>query len=116
MITLFRSNPGRTTIGAIGLALAWTSLSFGAAIVPTAAEARTGGVFYTAQLAQPAAKSQAIAGGVAWSCEGTTCVAPKANSRALRVCRELNRELGQITAFTAENETLDAEALARCNG
>lgn len=115
-LSLIRSGPRSTTIGAIGIALAWTTLSFGAAIAPTPAEARGDSVYYTAQLAQPAAQSQAIAGGVAWSCEGTACVAPKGSSRPLRMCRELNRELGEVSAFTANGEALDAEALARCNG
>lgn len=107
-----------TTIGAIGAALVWTSLSFGALVAPETAHAAggNGGAFYTAELAQPAEKTTAIAGGVAWKCSGTTCSAPKGTSRALRVCRELNRELGQVASFTAKGEVLPAEELARCNG
>lgn len=105
-----------TTLGAIGAALAWTTLSFGA-LIPTPAQAQPGtGGFYHAELAQPVEKTTtAIAGGVAWKCTGTSCTAPKASSRPLRVCRELNREVGQLTAFTAKGEALPAEDLARCN-
>ncbi len=118
---LTRFGPRSATIGAIGAALVWTSLSFGALITPAPAfAANNGGAFYTAELAQPpsktASKTTAIAGGVAWKCQGTSCSAPKGTSRALRVCRELNRELGQVTSFTAKGEALAAEELARCNG
>lgn len=110
------SIPRSSTIGAIGAALVWTGLTFGAALTPTPAEARSSGVFYTAELAQPATKDLAVAGGVAWRCEGTSCTAPRGTSRPLRVCRELNRELGQVASFTAKGEALDSEKLARCNG
>lgn len=104
-------------IGAIGLALAWTVLSFGAVTSPSpASAAKPNGVYYTAELARPAEESRAVAGGVAWACQGTTCVAGKGTSRPLRVCRELQRELGPIASFTAKGEKLDAEKLARCNG
>ncbi|MBX7482833.1 CC_3452 family protein [Qipengyuania qiaonensis] len=109
--------PRSVNIGAIAAAFAYTSLTFGAAIAPTAAEAKTGGAFYTVELAQPVAeKTTTIAGGVAWACQGTTCVAQKGNSRPLRVCRELQREHGQIASFTAKEEALDADNLAKCNG
>lgn len=109
------SLPRSINIGAIGAALIWTTVSFGAALSPTAAEAKST-TFYTAELAQPAAQQRTIAGGVVWSCDGTSCVAGKGTSRPLRVCRELNREFGQVNAFTAKGEELDSDALARCNG
>ena len=79
------------------------------------ADARTA-VFYTAELSQPTEQSRAIAGGVAWSCKGTTCIAARGTSRPLRVCRELQREVGAIASFTAKGKTLDADKLASCNG
>ncbi|KWV93692.1 MULTISPECIES: hypothetical protein [unclassified Erythrobacter] len=109
--------PRSVNIGAIAAAFAYTSLTFGAAIAPTAAEARSNSTFYTVELAQPVSeRTTTIAGGVAWNCKGTTCVAQKGNSRPLRVCRELQREHGEIAAFTAKDEALDAEKLAKCNG
>ena len=80
----------------------------------TAADARTE-VFYTAELAQPATQERAIAGGVAWNCQGTTCVAPRGTSRPLRVCRELQREVGAVASFSAKGKRLDADKLASCN-
>ena len=112
MTTLSRS----TNVGVLAAAFAYTTLIFGAAIAPSSAEAKSGSMFYTVELAQPVTKtSTTIAGGVAWACKGTTCVAQKSNSRPLRVCRELQREHGQITSFTAKDEALDADNLAKCN-
>ena len=75
-----------------------------------------GGAYYTATLAQPADENRTVAGGVAWSCEGTTCVANRGTSRPSRVCRGLAREFGEITEFKADGEELADERLARCNG
>lgn len=107
-----------TTVGALAAAFAYTGLTFGAlALVPTAAEARSNGYFYTAELAQPVAgPTTTVAGGVAWACEGTTCVARKGSSRPLRMCRELQREHGEIASFVADEKALEADKLAQCNG
>lgn len=105
------------TVGAFAAALAYTGLTFGLALAPTAAEAKTNGYYYTVELAQPVdGQTTTVAGGVAWACKGTTCVADKGSSRPLRMCRELQREHGAITAFTANDEALDADKLAQCNG
>ena len=85
------------------------------ALAPTAADARSG-VFYTAELTQPTEQTRAVAGGVAWVCKGTTCVAPRGTSRPLRVCRELQREVGAVASFTAQGKELDADKLESCNG
>jgi len=110
-------SPRKAKFGTLAAAFAYTSLALGATIAPTAAQARSAAPFYTAELAQPVAqRTTTVAAGVAWNCQGTTCVAQKANSRPLRVCRELQREHGEITAFTARNEALDSDKLAKCNG
>ena len=57
-----------------------------------------------------------VAGGIAWTCSGTTCVAPKGTSRPLRVCRELQRDTSDVVSFTAKGEELGADKLAKCNG
>ena len=71
--------------------------------------------YYRAELAQPAQQSRVIAGDLVWACEGTSCVAKKGTSRPLRICREVNRKLGEIASFTAKGEALPAEDLAKCN-
>ena len=108
------SLPRKANIGAIGLALSWTALSFGAAISPAPAMAASG-PYYTVELAAPAKDSRAVAGGVAWKCAETTCVAGKGTSRPVKVCRELQREFGTVAKFTSDGEELDADKLAKCN-
>ncbi|MEP3052451.1 MAG: hypothetical protein ABJP48_06850 [Erythrobacter sp.] len=95
------------------LALAYTSLTFGVATAPANAQSNA---YYTAVLAQPADDNRAVAGGVAWSCRGTTCVANKGSSRPMRICRGLMREFGEVVSFTAKGETLAEDKLAKCNG
>ncbi|TMM47163.1 CC_3452 family protein [Qipengyuania marisflavi] len=107
--------PRSLNIGAIGAALAWTTLTIGTVIAPAPAAAQTGAAYYTAELAQPADSRITVAGGVAWRCEGTTCKAKKGNSRPVRMCRELKRELGDVADFTTKGETLEAKLLERCN-
>lgn len=110
------SLPRLSRVGALSVALAWTLAAFTAVLTPTPAEARSSKVFYTAELVQPTEESRAIAGGVAWSCKGTTCVAAKGNSRPMRVCRELQREVGSVATFTAKGKALAEDKLAKCNG
>ena len=112
--------PRARSIGAIGLALAWTALSFGAAVTPTPAFAQGNGAengkgYYRAELAQPASKPRAIAGDVVWTCNGTACTAAKGTSRPLRVCRDVQRKFGEVVRFTAKGEELPAQQLAQCN-
>ncbi|MFL0355526.1 CC_3452 family protein [Erythrobacter sp. GH1-10] len=96
-------------------AIAYTALTFGTAVAPAPLSAQ-GGAYYTATLAQPAEDDRAVAGGVAWACEGTTCVANKGTSRPMRICRGLAREFGEITSFKTEGEELAEDKLAKCNG
>ena len=108
------SFPRSTRLAAIALATATTGVAMGlSTATPVAAQ---GGAYYTATLANAADENRAVAGGVAWVCQGTTCVANKGSSRPSRVCRGLAREFGEITAFTANGEALDEKDLARCNG
>ena len=105
------------SIGALGIALTWTALSFGTAITPAPAMAQTPSkAYYRAELAQPAAQPRVIAGDLVWACSGNSCVAGKGTSRPLRICRELNRKFGEVTNFTAKGELLAVEDLAKCNG
>ena len=109
------SLPRSINVAAIIGAVAWTTASFGAAIMPSPAAAASAQPYYTAELAQPAAERTVVAGGVAWNCDGTSCVAPKGNSRPMRVCRELQREHGSVAGFTAKGEALAEDKLAKCN-
>ena len=113
-MTLSTSQSGR--FGVMALALVYTGLTFGAAISPAPAVAKSSGPFYTAELAAPASESRTVATGVAWFCEGTDCRAGKGTSRPLRICRGLNREFGEIVSFSADGKELDEAKLAKCNG
>ncbi len=101
---------------AIGMALAWTSLTFGAAITPTPAEARSNGPFYTVELAAPAAEARTIISGQVWQCDGAVCLAGKGTSRPLNICKRVVREMGAVTRFSADDKDLSAEDIASCNG
>jgi hypothetical protein len=112
-MTLSLPRAGRFTVFA--LALVYTGLSFGVA-TSTSPLAAQGGAYYTATLAQAADEDRAVAGGVAWACEGNTCVANKGSARPSRICRGLAREFGEVTSFKVEGEELAADQLAACNG
>lgn len=87
------------------------------ATVTLAAPALAGAApYYRAELAAPANDATIVAGGLLWSCDGTSCVAGKDNSRPLIVCKKLAREVATITRFTAAGEDMAADELARCNG
>lgn len=92
------------------------ALAVSSAFAPAALQARTAAPWFTVELAQPASEGRAIAGGVVFRCEGTTCTAPRSGDRPLRVCSELRREVGAITSFTANGSNLSEAHLARCNG
>ena len=91
-----------------------TALTSGMATSTAPANA-AGAAYYNATLAAPAGDKTAVAGGVAWTCEGTTCVANKASARPLRICRGLNRKSGEIADFKVLGQAIEAEELAKCN-
>ena len=104
-----------TKIGIFAATILYTAAGFGVLTTPVAAEARGEGAYYRAELTQPAAERTVIAAGIAWTCNGSSCVAGKASSRPVRVCRELQREVGDITGFATLGEELEADKLAKCN-
>lgn len=110
------SLPRITRIWSLTVAALLTAMTFTTILAPAPAAANDHKIFYKAELSQPASEKRAIAGGVAWSCKGTMCVAAKGNSRPIRVCRELQREVGEIASFTAKGKVLAEDKLARCNG
>ncbi|MEE4200862.1 CC_3452 family protein [Erythrobacter sp.] len=112
-MTFSLSRPAR--LAAIASALVYTGLTFAVATSSAPALANDG-PYYTAKLAQPTEDNRTVAGGVAWACKGTTCVANKGASRPSRVCRGLMREVGEITDFTADGEQLAEDKLESCNG
>jgi len=110
------SNPFSSRVGVFALAIVYTSLTFGAAISPAPAVARDSSPYYVAELVAPAKEAHSIAGGVAWSCHETTCIAARGKSRPVRICRSVEREFGEVKNFVADGEELAADELAACNG
>lgn len=110
------SLPRYRNAAALGAALLYTALTFGATLAPAPAQAQGNGAFYTAELSAPTTEARVIGGGVVWRCEGTTCVAGKGSSAPVTMCRKLSREVGTVTSFTAKGEALAADKLAKCNG
>lgn len=108
------SIPRTGKFAVLATALLYTGISFGLA-TSTPVEA-AGPAYYTATLAAPVGEDRAVAGGVAWSCEGSTCVANKAGARPLRICRGLNRKFGEVAAFKVDGAEIGADELAKCNG
>lgn len=100
---------------AMVLAAAWAVFSIGTIVAPAPAQAATA-AYYSLELAAPAKDRVTIAKGVVWSCEGTACVAAKARGRSAHICKRAARKLGEITAFTANGEAMDADDIAACNG
>jgi len=108
------SSPFVSRLGMFALALFYTGFTFAAATTPTPAFAASG-PYYVAELAEPAKDNRAVAAGLAWKCQDTTCVAGKGSSRPIRICRGLFREFGEIASFTAKGKPLAEDKLAKCN-
>lgn len=101
---------------AIVAALAYTALTFGAAVTPSPAQAASI-PFYRAEVAATAqAEPRPIASGMAWKCAENVCTAGEATSRPAIVCARLAKKVGRIESFTANGKPFAAEDLARCNG
>ena len=106
-----RLSPLQHVASMAGAIVIVASLFVGASV---SAQPRTG--FYNATLNTAAVEPRTVAGGVIWTCEGTSCSAPRGTSRPSVICGRLVRELGPVASFTANGEAFDTEALARCNG
>jgi hypothetical protein len=90
-------------------------LAIGSAIAVSPAQAAESASFYRVELAQPAAASTVVAGGLAWRCSGSACSAGKSTSRDAIVCAKLVKEVGAVTSFATPKGTLEGDDLARCN-
>jgi hypothetical protein len=78
--------------------------------------ARDNAPFYHAELAKVPAKSQVIAGGVLWMCEGTECFAGKGTGRPVVMCRRLAEASSPVVRFSYAGADLSADDLKQCNG
>lgn len=62
-----------------------------------------------------AAADTVVARDVLWKCAGQACVATKASSRPEIVCAAAAREIGKISAFSANGKDFTPEQIAKCN-
>lgn len=83
-------------------------------LAATPAMAQANG-YYSATLAQPAAKSSLVTRNTIWKCDGATCVAAKNGARPQIMCELVAREAGALQAFVVEGNAFDAAALEKCN-
>lgn len=70
------------------------------------------------QLTAPVAqKTSVIAGGAVFWCEGATCSAFDAPSRAgtIATCKAVVKKVGAVASFGIANKSLDSDELAKCN-
>ena len=63
----------------------------------------------------PASSEALVSSEVIWKRAGAGYVAPKANSRAAIVCAQAAKKLGKVASFTADGQSFDEAALAKCN-
>ena len=73
---------------------------------------------YSATLAQPVSKNKVVVLGYnAWRCAGSTCTLASAPSDpdSVRTCRQLQHEVGALTAYGVEGKQFDGTKLAACN-
>ncbi|HVM99984.1 MAG TPA: hypothetical protein VMT68_07205 [Caulobacteraceae bacterium] len=71
-----------------------------------------------ATLAQPVpAKTQFLANGAIWDCEGTTCVAANTPEQSFGAsqCRDVSKRFGAVAEFKNEYKSLQPASLDRCN-
>ncbi len=97
-------------IAALLFALA-TSLT----VLSPAAVAQPAGGDYGVTLAAEPAAAKPVVRGMIFACNGANCTASEGTSRPAIVCASVARELGPVTSFRAGDQTLDGEALAKCN-
>lgn len=112
---MFMTLPRSGRLAILASAVLYTGLSFAVATSATPVAAASG-AYYTATLASPAEAKGEVLSGVAWSCQGNTCVAGRGDARPLRICRGLSRKFGEVASFKANGQDIPAEELAKCNG
>jgi hypothetical protein len=71
--------------------------------------------YYSATAANAPEKTNLVTRSTVWKCDGATCTASKANARDGIVCELVAREVGKLTAFSANGSDFDADALTKCN-
>jgi hypothetical protein len=76
------------------------------------------GAPWTATPVQASTKTAIAAGSVIWDCNPAGCHTTSDTSGAdtLAACKDLAREVGELTTFSSEGQALSPARMARCNG
>jgi hypothetical protein len=73
---------------------------------------------YTATLVQPLdTQKNYVIGDNLWRCAGSTCtlISKPRDASSLRSCRQLQRQVGPLSAYGASEQPFDADRLTKCN-
>ena len=82
---------------------------------PVGSQAQEPAGYYVAiPVAQPA-KTSLITSNMMWKWRDTAFTANKAPARDNIVCQMIVQRAGALSAFTADGQAFDADALAKCN-
>ena len=100
-------------IVAFAAAFATSALLFLATTSPALAQGSTG--YTLVPVAAPASGEALVSSDVIWKRAGEAYVAPKASSRAAIVCAQAAKKIGKVASFTADGQSFDEAALAKCN-
>ncbi|WP_219893142.1 CC_3452 family protein [Aquisediminimonas profunda] len=100
-------------IVAFAAAFTTSALLFLATTTPALAQGSAG--YTLVPVAAPASGQALVSSDVIWKRAGEGYVAPKANSRAAIVCAQAAKKIGKVASFTADGQSFDEAALAKCN-
>jgi hypothetical protein len=85
------------------------------ALVASAAYAQPSNAYYNAVPVSAPTVGKSMIRGQVWTCDGQSCFAGQGESRPAIICAVAARELGKLSAFTANGEALDPASLEKCN-
>lgn len=86
------------------------------ALVPAAGIAQAATSGYAATPVTAPAKTSFVTRSTLWKCNAGTCTAPATGStRDAIACELVAREVGKLSAFSANGAEFDAAALEKCN-
>lgn len=71
--------------------------------------------YYAATPATATAKTKIVSRSTVWKCDAAGCSAAKADARDGIVCELVAKEVGVLTAFSANGTAFDAASLEKCN-
>ena len=98
---------------AFTVAVGTSAFLFLATTSPAFAQGSTG--YHVVPAVTPASAEAWVASDVIWKRSGEGFVAPQANSRPAIVCAQAAKKIGKVVSFTAEGQSFDEAALAKCN-